>query len=132
MFLLLIGNRDRKVNPHVARTSIGGLTYSNAMSNAAGLFLGKLGSFFNYIRYKLTMDNSEKGGSLKNIHAHYDLSNDLFKTFLDKETLMYSSAIWDAVVAPKPDAAGATSTPPLSNSFLILDECSRATTSVEL
>uniref|UniRef100_A0A7S2PQB7 Polyketide synthase methyltransferase domain-containing protein n=1 Tax=Leptocylindrus danicus TaxID=163516 RepID=A0A7S2PQB7_9STRA len=46
------------------------------------------------------MDNSERGGSLKNIHAHYDLSNDLFTTFLDKETLMYSSAIYDAVKAP--------------------------------
>ena len=46
------------------------------------------------------MDNSERGGSLKNIHAHYDLSNDLFRTFLDKETLMYSSAIYDAVKAP--------------------------------
>lgn len=46
------------------------------------------------------MDNSEKGGSLKNIHAHYDLSNDLFCTFLDKETLMYSSAIYDSVTHP--------------------------------
>ncbi|OEU17902.1 CMAS-domain-containing protein [Fragilariopsis cylindrus CCMP1102] len=43
-----------------------------------------------------------KGGSLKNIHAHYDLSNDLFKSFLDKETLMYSSAIYDCVSAPSP------------------------------
>jgi cyclopropane-fatty-acyl-phospholipid synthase len=76
------------------------------------------------------MDNSEKGGSLKNIRkwilstllslqlsllyltpfllliscladAHYDLSNDLFTTFLDKETLMYSSAIYDAAHDPK-------------------------------
>jgi cyclopropane-fatty-acyl-phospholipid synthase len=46
------------------------------------------------------MDNSECGGSLKNIHAHYDLSNDLFTTFLVKETLVYSSAIYDAVRAP--------------------------------
>jgi cyclopropane-fatty-acyl-phospholipid synthase len=50
----------------------------------------------------LTMDNSERGGSLKNIHAHYDLSNDLFRSFLDPETLMYSSAIYDAVKAPSP------------------------------
>ena len=48
------------------------------------------------------MDNSERGGSLKNIHAHYDLSNDLFTSFLDKETLMYSSAIYDAIKAPAP------------------------------
>ena len=46
------------------------------------------------------MDNSERGGSLKNIHAHDDISNDLFRTFLDKETLMYSSAVYDAVKAP--------------------------------
>lgn len=31
--------------------------------------------------------------------AHYDISNDMFRTFLDKETLMYSSAIYDAVAA---------------------------------
>lgn len=52
------------------------------------------------------MDNSERGGSLKNIHAHYDLSNDLFKSFLDKETLMYSSAIYDAVAAPPGHSSG--------------------------
>lgn len=55
------------------------------------------------------MDNSERGGSLKNIHAHYDLSNDLFRTFLDKETLMYSSAIYDAVPSP-PSSTGGPST----------------------
>ena len=33
-------------------------------------------------------------GARENIHHHYDLSNDLFKTFLD-ETLTYSSAIFD-------------------------------------
>ncbi len=33
-------------------------------------------------------------GSRKNIEAHYDLSNDLFATFLD-ETMSYSSALFD-------------------------------------
>ncbi len=33
-------------------------------------------------------------GSRKNIEAHYDLSNDLFSTFLD-ETMSYSSALFD-------------------------------------
>ncbi|MCW2494923.1 cyclopropane-fatty-acyl-phospholipid synthase family protein [Jatrophihabitans sp.] len=33
-------------------------------------------------------------GARENIHHHYDLSNDLFKTFLD-ESLSYSSAIFD-------------------------------------
>jgi cyclopropane-fatty-acyl-phospholipid synthase len=101
LFLLLIGNRDSTTN-HVPRKSASGHWYNNALTNASGLIISKIGSFLNYIRYKLTMDNSERGGSLKNIHAHYDLSNDLFRTFLDKETLMYSSAIYDAVVAPSP------------------------------
>ncbi len=34
-----------------------------------------------------------KAGSKKNILAHYDLGNDMYKTFLDKE-MMYSSAIY--------------------------------------
>ncbi|MCG6202074.1 SAM-dependent methyltransferase [Psychromonas antarctica] len=34
-----------------------------------------------------------KEGSKKNILAHYDLGNDMYKTFLDKE-MMYSSAIY--------------------------------------
>ena len=33
-------------------------------------------------------------GSKKNIHAHYDLSNELFAQFLDKR-MMYSSAVFD-------------------------------------
>lgn len=103
LFLLFIANRDDDDNIQSASQivpSSQGHNIANALSNASGLFLGKLGSMFNYLRYKLTMDNSEKGGSLKNIHAHYDLSNDLFRTFLDKETLMYSSAIYDCVVPP--------------------------------
>jgi len=99
MFLLFIGNRD--VPPYTPRKA-GKNSYANAMTNASGLFIAKLGSFFNYLRYKMAMNNSERGGSLRNIHAHYDLSNDLFRTFLDKETLMYSSAIYDAVQAPSP------------------------------
>jgi cyclopropane-fatty-acyl-phospholipid synthase len=99
LFLLLIGNRDSKHSPKKAAR---GHNYANALSNAAGLFLSKIGILVNFVKYRLTMDNSERGGSLKNIHAHYDLSNDLFTTFLDTETLMYSSAIYDAVRAPSP------------------------------
>ncbi|GKY96368.1 hypothetical protein MPSEU_000596400 [Mayamaea pseudoterrestris] len=100
LFLLLVGNRDRAGGIHVPRKSGRGNTYSNALTNASGLILAKIGSLFNYVRYKLTMDNSERGGSLRNIHAHYDLSNDLFTSFLDKEHLMYSCGIWDAIPAP--------------------------------
>lgn len=95
LFLLLIGNRDSS-DTLTPRKSARGHTYGNSLTNASGLVISKIGSLFNFLRYK-RMDNSERGGSLKNIHKHYDISNDLFKTFLDKETLMYSSAIYDAV-----------------------------------
>ena len=97
LFLLFVGNRDTGA---IGLRSSKQHTYANALANASGLAISKIGSFINYIRFKIFMDNSERGGSLKNIHAHYDLSNDLFRTFLDKETLMYSSAIYDAVAAP--------------------------------
>lgn len=100
LLLLVLGNRDIVKNVHKPGRSYKGFARANAING--GLLLSKIGSFLNFLRYKLTMDNSEKGGSLKNIHAHYDLSNDLFTTFLDKETLMYSSAIYDAVKAPSP------------------------------
>ncbi|HEC73457.1 MAG TPA: class I SAM-dependent methyltransferase [Methylophaga aminisulfidivorans] len=35
-----------------------------------------------------------RDGSRKNISAHYDLGNDLFELFLDKDHMMYSSAIY--------------------------------------
>jgi cyclopropane-fatty-acyl-phospholipid synthase len=103
LFLLLIGNRDRAVPKHVPLKSGRGHSHSGAFTNASGLLIGKIGSFINYLRYKITMDNSERGGSLRNIHAHYDISNDLFRTFLDKETLMYSSAIYDAIPSANGD-----------------------------
>ena len=97
LFHLFIGNRDAS-GEYTPKRSV--KIYNNALTNAAGLLLAKFGASLNFLKYRLTMDNSEKGGSLKNIHAHYDLSNDLFRTFLDKETLMYSSAIYDAVKIP--------------------------------
>ncbi|KAL9189015.1 hypothetical protein ACHAXT_011505 [Thalassiosira profunda] len=97
LFLLFVGNRDTN---GIGLRSAKQHTYANALQNASGLAISKIGSFLNYVRFKITMDNSERGGSLKNIHAHYDISNDLFRTFLDKETLMYSSAIYDAMAAP--------------------------------
>lgn len=100
LFLLLIANRDNSES-FTPRKSGHGHSYANSLTNASGLLISKIGSLFNFLRYK-RKDNSERGGSLKNIHAHYDLSNDLFTTFLDKETLMYSSAIYDAVKAPVP------------------------------
>lgn len=100
LFLLFINNRDSTAMQSIT-SSAKAHKIANSLSNASGLLVAKVGSFVNYLRYKMTMDNSEKGGSLKNIHAHYDLSNDLFRTFLDKETLMYSSAIYDGIVHPQ-------------------------------
>lgn len=40
------------------------------------------------------MRRNNRGNSLKNITAHYDLGNEFFSTFLDK-TRMYSSAIFE-------------------------------------
>ena len=40
------------------------------------------------------LDRNTKSGSLRNIQAHYDLSNDFFELFLDP-TWMYSSACFD-------------------------------------
>jgi len=33
-------------------------------------------------------------GSRRNIHAHYDLGNDFYQLFLDRETMMYSCALF--------------------------------------
>jgi len=41
------------------------------------------------------LNSNSEAGSQKNIAAHYDLGNDLFKLFLDP-TMMYSSAMFDA------------------------------------
>jgi cyclopropane-fatty-acyl-phospholipid synthase len=44
-------------------------------------------------RMPLSHDNTVDGAR-KNIHHHYDLSNDLFRTFLD-DSMTYSSALFD-------------------------------------
>jgi cyclopropane-fatty-acyl-phospholipid synthase len=45
----------------------------------------------NRIRYRLQKNTEE--GSRRNIHAHYDLSNDFFRLFLDRN-MVYSSAVY--------------------------------------
>ncbi|CAM9124184.1 unnamed protein product, partial [Phaeothamnion confervicola] len=81
LFLLFVLNRDAP----------------SSGFKAGRLLLSWVGYTLNFVRYKLSLDNS-LSGSRSNIHAHYDLSNDLFCTFLDKELMMYSSAIYDAEV----------------------------------
>ncbi len=53
-----------------------------------------IGSTLNWLYLRLSLDNSISG-SHSNVHAHYDISNDLFAIFLDKDYMMYSSAIYD-------------------------------------
>jgi cyclopropane-fatty-acyl-phospholipid synthase len=46
------------------------------------------------VRYQPAGERNTPGGARSNISRHYDLSNDLFATFLD-ETMTYSSALFD-------------------------------------
>lgn len=62
---------------------------------AGKLLTSWFGYGLNYLRYKLSMDNS-LSGSKSNIEAHYDLSNELFKLFLDKNYMLYSCGVFEA------------------------------------
>ncbi|VGO21165.1 SAM-dependent methyltransferase [Pontiella sulfatireligans] len=42
------------------------------------------------------LNRNTLAGSKKNIHGHYDLGNDFYQLFLDPETMMYSSAVFDS------------------------------------
>ncbi len=46
-----------------------------------------------YLRLKHYLNGNSKNGSKKNIHYHYDLGNEFYKSWLD-ETMTYSSAIF--------------------------------------
>jgi cyclopropane-fatty-acyl-phospholipid synthase len=46
------------------------------------------------LRHQPEHEDNTVEGARENIHRHYDLSNDLFKTFLD-ESMTYSSAVFD-------------------------------------
>jgi len=59
-----------------------------------GLWTAWIGLTLNFLTYALRMDNSV-ANSRSNIHAHYDLSNDLFSAFLDPGTMMYSCGFFD-------------------------------------
>ena len=98
MFLLFVDNRDETLTHTKA---IASHKLNSPLVNGAGLFLSAIGRAFDYLKFLLFMDNTEFGGSKSNIHSHYDLSNNLFATFLDKETMMYSSAVYD-IFRPNP------------------------------
>ena len=42
-----------------------------------------------------TMNRNTRRGSRRNIRAHYDLGNNFYQLFLDPETMMYSSALFN-------------------------------------
>jgi cyclopropane-fatty-acyl-phospholipid synthase len=48
-----------------------------------------------FARARHLLKSNTIAGSRDNIRAHYDLSNDFFRLFLD-ESLMYSAAFWDS------------------------------------
>ncbi len=56
------------------------------------------------LRIWYAINRNNKDGSKRNIAAHYDLSNDFFKLFLD-ENLMYSSAVYQSPAQSLEDAS---------------------------
>ncbi len=56
------------------------------------------------LRVWYARSRNNKGGSKRNIAAHYDLSNDFFKLFLDKN-MMYSSAVYQSHTQSLEDAS---------------------------
>lgn len=54
------------------------------------------GAFVRIIFYRIKhlLNRNSKGGSKKNIHAHYDLGNSFYKLWLDS-SMTYSSALFD-------------------------------------
>ena len=56
--------------------------------------LTRLAQFPALVRHRRAANT--RSGSVRNIHAHYDLGNELYELFLDHETLAYSSAIYPA------------------------------------
>jgi len=65
---------------------------------ASGMTAGaakRLGHLIHHFRNRNTRE-----GSRRNIHAHYDLGNDFYRLFLDRETMMYSAALFDEPAEP--------------------------------
>jgi len=94
LFMLFIRNRDAPMGG--GRFAVGALLTS------------WIGYGLNFLRYRLSMDNS-LAGSRHNISAHYDIGNDLYTLMLDESLMMYSSAIYDLELTP------ASSLPALTN-----------------
>lgn len=65
--------------------------------SASSLLLSRLGSKINALLHSL--NRNTLSGSQRNIEAHYDLSNELFSTFLG-DTWTYSCAYFDPTASP--------------------------------
>ena len=55
--------------------------------NVSALLTSWVGYGLNFLRYRLSMDNS-LAGSRSNISAHYDIGNDLYTLMLDRCVLL--------------------------------------------
>jgi len=66
LFLLFVGSRD--IGTVGARSSKQH-TYGNALSNASGLAISKIGSMLNYLKFKIFMDRSAIGLGNNILHA---------------------------------------------------------------
>jgi len=73
LFRVFIANRDS----------------STSSFSSGKVWTATVGRLLNLASYTLFLDNSV-AGSRANIHAHYDLCNALFETFLDPTTMAYS------------------------------------------
>ncbi len=65
-----------------------------ARVNEKRLKVGLARRGFRLLRHAL--HSNSRSGSRRNIHAHYDLGNDFYRTFLDSETMMYSCALFES------------------------------------
>jgi cyclopropane-fatty-acyl-phospholipid synthase len=72
------------------------LVREQAVSDSLDKGVWKIADILNWLYHKLRRNT--EAGSKKNILAHYDLGNEMYQQFLDKE-MLYSSAIY-----PHPDA----------------------------
>ncbi len=66
--------------------------------------LARLGAAPRRVLHRLRRNH--RGGSRRNIHAHYDLGNDFFERFLDS-TLTYSSGVFESADASMEEASHA-------------------------
>ncbi len=100
-FAIILANRDLdgglggdQLQWAGAKGAKGGSAGKGAGLRVADVWTAWIGSTLNALSFRAFLDNSI-AGSRANISAHYDLSNELFETFLDTSTMAYSSGIFE-------------------------------------